>query len=75
MAQRLAGYMHLHTMYWWLRPFGTSVLVGSYDNDGPQLYDIDPSGLSFVRCAAAGACARARDGERARRVRASSSSR
>lgn len=52
MAQRLAGYMHLHTMYWWLRPFGASVLVGSYDGEGPQLYDIDPSGLSFVRAAA-----------------------
>lgn len=49
MATRLAGYMHLHTMYWWLRPFGTSVLIGSYDQEGPQLHDIDPSGLSYVR--------------------------
>lgn len=48
-ATRLAGYMHLHTMYWWLRPFGTSVLIGSYDQDGPQLHDVDPSGLSYVR--------------------------
>lgn len=49
MASRLAGYMHLHTVYWWLRPFGTSILIGSYDEDGPQLYDVDPSGLSYVR--------------------------
>lgn len=49
MATRLAGYMHLHTMYWWLRPFGTSALIGSYDQEGPQLHDVDPSGLSYVR--------------------------
>ncbi|KAJ1625874.1 nucleophile aminohydrolase, partial [Pavlovales sp. CCMP2436] len=53
MTQRLAGYMHLHTMYWWLRPFGTSVLVGSYDDEGPQLHDIDPSGSSYRHFAAA----------------------
>jgi len=52
-AHRLAGYMHLHTMYWWLRPFGTAILIGSYDEEGPQLYDVDPAGLSYRHFACA----------------------
>jgi len=30
-----------------VRPFGVSLLLASYDNDGPHLYQIDPSGSYF----------------------------
>jgi Proteasome subunit len=43
-------YMHAYTLYSAVRPFGCSVALGSYDEvDGPQLYMVDPSGVSFVR--------------------------
>lgn len=44
---RLAAKVHSYTLYWWLRPFGTSILLGTYDQDGPQLYQIDPSGVGY----------------------------
>mmetsp|Transcript_9593 Transcript_9593/g.28054 ORF Transcript_9593/g.28054 Transcript_9593/m.28054 type:complete len:249 (+) Transcript_9593:61-807(+) len=53
LSNRIAGYMHLHTMYWWLRPFGAAVLLGAYAEDGPELYDVDPSGLSYRHFATA----------------------
>ncbi|XP_042060542.1 proteasome subunit alpha type-3-like isoform X1 [Salvia splendens] len=46
LAERVASYVHLCTLYWWLRPFGCGVIVGGYDRDGPQLYMIEPSGIS-----------------------------
>src|SRR5687767_12796204 len=37
--------MHIHTLYWYLRPFGASVLLCSWHpDDGPQLYMLEPSG-------------------------------
>jgi proteasome alpha subunit len=30
-----------------LRPFGVSLLVGGIDNDGPKLYETDPTGIYF----------------------------
>ncbi|BAF17818.2 Os05g0490800, partial [Oryza sativa Japonica Group] len=30
-----------------VRPFGCGVILGGYDRDGPQLYMIEPSGLSY----------------------------
>jgi 20S proteasome subunit alpha 7 len=48
MKDRVALYMHAYTLYSALRPFGTSLLVASYDPvDGPELYCLDPSGLSY----------------------------
>jgi len=45
LADRLAGHVHMHTLYWYLRPFGASILVSNYDDLlGPQLYMIDPAG-------------------------------
>ncbi|ETN98928.1 proteasome subunit alpha, partial [Reticulomyxa filosa] len=45
LAQRVALFVHAYTEYWHLRPFGVSCLVATCDeNDGPQLYLIDPSG-------------------------------
>eukprot|EP01067_Filipodium_phascolosomae_P001124 Filipodium_phascolosomae@DN1788_c0_g1_i4.p1 len=31
-----------------VRPFGVSLLVAGYDEDGPQLYQVDPSGTYFA---------------------------
>ncbi|OEL35684.1 Proteasome subunit alpha type-3 [Dichanthelium oligosanthes] len=47
LADRVASYVHLCTLYWWLRPFGCGVILGGYDRDGPQLYMIEPSGVSY----------------------------
>lgn len=48
LSERVASYVHLCTLYWWLRPFGCGVILGGYDKDGPQLYMIEPSGISYV---------------------------
>mmetsp|Transcript_25067 Transcript_25067/g.54743 ORF Transcript_25067/g.54743 Transcript_25067/m.54743 type:complete len:250 (+) Transcript_25067:87-836(+) len=47
LCDRIAGQMHAYTLYWYVRPFGASVLLASYTEDGPQLYAIEPSGLSY----------------------------
>ena len=31
-----------------MRPFGVSLLVAGYDDAGPQLYQVDPSGSYFA---------------------------
>lgn len=47
LTDRIAGHVHMHTLYWYLRPFGTSVIIGAYDDDGPALYMCEPSGVSY----------------------------
>merc|ERR1712087_137723 len=47
LCDRVAGMMHTYTLYWYVRPFGASVLLSSYAEEGPQLYSVDPSGLSY----------------------------
>ncbi|XP_017489581.1 PREDICTED: proteasome subunit alpha type-3-like [Rhagoletis zephyria] len=48
LKNRVAMYMHAYTLYSALRPFGCSVILASYDElDGPQLYCLDPSGVSW----------------------------
>lgn len=44
-------YMHAHTLYSSVRPFGSSVMFGSYSDDGPALFMIDPSGIFYVSMA------------------------
>ncbi len=39
--------MQEYTQSGGVRPFGISCLVAGYDHDGPQLYQVDPSGTSF----------------------------
>ena len=46
MCDRLAGFMHIFSLYGGLRPMGTSVLLAAYDRHGPQLYQIDPTGVA-----------------------------
>lgn len=44
-----SGEVHNYTLYWYLRPFGASALLASYDDVyGPELYLIEPVGTGFV---------------------------
>jgi len=46
--ERISGFVHLYTLYWYLRPFGASVLLASFDDDnGPKLHMIEPAGVSY----------------------------
>lgn len=46
---RLSMSMHVYTLYSAVRPYGCSVILGSYDEvEGPAMYMIDPSGVSYV---------------------------
>jgi len=47
LADRLAGFVHTYTLYWYLRPFGASILLSIFDSESPQLYMIEPSGISY----------------------------
>ncbi|KAK2162949.1 hypothetical protein LSH36_89g07017 [Paralvinella palmiformis] len=47
LADRVSMYIHAHTLYSGIRPFGTSIMLGSYEEGVPQLYTIDPSGVSL----------------------------
>ncbi|TRY63330.1 hypothetical protein TCAL_00444 [Tigriopus californicus] len=48
LSDRVAMYMHAYTLYSSLRPFGTTIMFGTYDKeDGPQLYCVEPSGVSY----------------------------
>jgi len=49
---RLSLFVQAHTLYGYIRPFGTSVILGGVDHKGPQLFMIEPSGVSYVRCIA-----------------------
>merc|ERR1712070_1267366 len=47
LADRVAGLMHTYTLYWYVRPFGASVIISNYTDDGPELYAVEPSGISY----------------------------
>ena len=42
-----ARLMQEYTQSGGVRPFGVSCLVAGYDEDGPQLFQVDPSGAAF----------------------------
>eukprot|EP01147_Barroeca_monosierra_P010370 gene10370-2504_t len=48
LADELSGYIHALTLYGGARPCGCSLLLGAYSaSKGPELYMIDPSGVSW----------------------------
>eukprot|EP00105_Crassostrea_gigas_P025528 XP_011446139.1 PREDICTED: proteasome subunit alpha type-3 [Crassostrea gigas] len=48
LTDRVSGYVHAHTLYSSVRPFGVSMILGSHTvEEGPQMYLIDPSGVSW----------------------------
>lgn len=56
LAERLASYVHYFTLHGALRPFGSSILLASYDPDAKrhELHMIEPSGVTYeyFACAA-----------------------
>ncbi|BFZ06862.1 hypothetical protein BsWGS_09901 [Bradybaena similaris] len=47
LTERVSGYVHAYTLYSSVRPFGVSMILGSIEEDGPQMYLIEPSGVSW----------------------------
>jgi 20S proteasome subunit alpha 7 len=46
---RLSSYFHAYTLYSAVRPFGVSVVLASWTKEnGPEMYMIDPSGVTCV---------------------------
>lgn len=45
---RVSMYMHAYTLYSAVRPYGCSVILAAYESDGPVMFMIDPSGVSYV---------------------------
>lgn len=52
-ADRMGQYIQTYTLYSSVRPFGCSTLIATYDETGPSLYMIDPSGVywGYYGCA------------------------
>lgn len=54
LGSRVSNFVHAYTLYWYVRPFGCSVLLASYDEqNGPELRQVDPSGVAHKYHAAA----------------------
>ncbi|XP_058060234.1 proteasome subunit alpha type-3 [Anopheles bellator] len=54
LIDRLSSYFHAYTLYSAVRPFGVSVILASWSEEkGPEMYMIDPSGVScgYFGCA------------------------
>jgi 20S proteasome subunit alpha 7 len=48
LAERTAGHVHTHTLYWYLRPYGAQVMIANFDDEsGPQLHMIEPAGTVY----------------------------
>ncbi|KAK2195878.1 bifunctional Proteasome [Babesia duncani] len=47
LVKSVASIIQEYTHSGGVRPFGISLLLASYDDEGPQLYQIDPSGAYF----------------------------
>ncbi|XP_015593934.1 proteasome subunit alpha type-3 [Cephus cinctus] len=45
--ERVSMYMHAYTLYSALRPYGCAVILSAYEAEGPAMYMIDPSGVSY----------------------------
>ncbi len=47
LAERLASYVHVFNLYWYVRPFGVVTLLATYDaEEGPALWVVEPSGAA-----------------------------
>lgn len=40
LCDRVSGLMHAYTLYWYVRPFGASVLIANYAEESPELYAV-----------------------------------
>merc|ERR1712196_361952 len=48
LVRELAAVMQEFTQQGGVRPFGVSLLLAGFDHNGPQLYQVDPSGTYFA---------------------------
>mmetsp|Transcript_9857 Transcript_9857/g.30375 ORF Transcript_9857/g.30375 Transcript_9857/m.30375 type:complete len:255 (+) Transcript_9857:57-821(+) len=53
LATRIASYVHAYTLYSSVRPFGCASILAGVDKDGPAVFVIEPSGVSWGFHAAA----------------------
>ncbi len=44
LVKKICDYKQTYTQYGGVRPFGTALLIAGVDEDGPHLYETDPSG-------------------------------
>jgi len=56
LVKKLCDFKQSYTQYGGVRPFGTAMLIAGIDNDGPHLYETDPSG-AMMAYKAGGICA------------------
>jgi 20S proteasome alpha/beta subunit len=51
LAERMAEFMHLYTEYWYVRPFGSSIMIAGVDLETKEheLYMAEPTGDVNVR--------------------------
>ena len=47
LAKKVCDYKQQYTQYGGVRPFGIALLIAGVDEDGPKLYETDPSGALF----------------------------
>ena len=48
LTDRVASYIHAYTLYSAVRPFGTTIMFGTYtDTEGPELFCVENSGLYY----------------------------
>jgi 20S proteasome subunit alpha 7 len=47
LAERVANYTQVFTLYGAVRPFGCTMMIGGVDLNGPQLYMVEPSGVVY----------------------------
>ena len=47
LTDRVASYMHVHTLYSWVGPFGCSLAFASYEQDKSELFIADCSSVSY----------------------------
>merc|ERR1712157_481281 len=49
LAERLGLFVHAYTLYWSIRPFGCSVLLGCVDKETkkPSVFSVDPAGMVY----------------------------
>jgi 20S proteasome subunit alpha 7 len=47
LVDRISMYMHAYTLYSAVRPYGCSVILSAYQDKSPEMYMIDPSGVSY----------------------------
>jgi len=62
LSERMSNTLQMHTIYSWKRVIGCTSIIAGVDRNGPQLYMVEPSGLSFgyYGCSAGKAAASAR---------------